>query len=189
MAGNTEYDGHRRGNRLRLAAWAAAGVLLLLPWLAMQVTDQVAWSMADFALLGAFLGGGGVILELVARKTRNTAYRTAAGIALAAVILLVGITGAVGIIGTANDDANLMYGGVIAVGMIGILIARFRPGGMAHALYATAFAQVLVAVIALVAGLGSSAPNWPLDVLGLTAIFTAMWILSARLFRRAAREP
>jgi hypothetical protein len=43
---------------------------------------------------------------------------------------------------------------VLAVGLIGAIIACFRPHGMARALFATALAQALVAVIALIFGLG-----------------------------------
>jgi hypothetical protein len=69
---------------------------------------------------------------------------------------------------------------VLAVGIVGAFAARFRPQGMARALVATALAQALVAVIALTAGLGSA--------LVLTGIFMALWLVSAWLFRRAARE-
>ena len=48
-----------------------------------------------------------------------------------------------------------MYGGVLAVGIVGAIIARFQPDGMARALVATALAQMVVAVIALIAGWGS----------------------------------
>ena len=41
-----------------------------------------------------------------------------------------------------------MFFGVLVVGIIGAIIARFRPQGMARALFATALAQALVAVIA-----------------------------------------
>ena len=61
-------------------------------------------------------------------------------------------------------------------------------GGMARALYATAIAQASVAAIALVAKLGSTAPIWPRDVLGLTIFFGVLWLLSAQLFRKAANE-
>ena len=98
------------------------------------------------------------------------------------------MNGAVGVIGTESDDANLMYGGVLAVGVIGAVIARFRPDGMARALFATALAQALVAVIALIAGLGSTGPIWPRGILILTGFFTALWLISAWLFREAARE-
>ncbi len=188
MTGNTENGGRRRRNRWRIAAWAAAALIMLLPLFAMQVTDQVVWDVTDFAVLGALLVGAGVTYELAARKTGNTAYRSAVGVALAAAFILVWVNGAVGIIGTEHDDANLMYGGVLAVGIIGAIIARFRPHGMARALFATALAQVLVAVIALIAGFGSTGPTWPLDILVSTGFFAALWLLSAWLFRKAARE-
>jgi len=73
-----------------------------------------------------------------------------------------------------------MFSGVLAVGIVGSVIARFRPDGMARALVATALAQALVVVIALGAGLGSP--------LILTGFFVALWLGSAWLFRKAARE-
>jgi len=48
-------------------------------------------------------------------------------------------------------------------------------------LVATALAQALVAVIALVAGMG--------HILVATAFFGALWLASAWLFRRATLEP
>jgi hypothetical protein len=84
--------------------------------------------------------------ELAARMTGNSAYRAAVGVAVAAAFILVWMNLAVGIIGTEDNPANLMYGGVLAVGIIGALIARFQPDGMARALFATALAQALVAV-------------------------------------------
>jgi hypothetical protein len=187
MAGNPENSGGRRRSRLRIAAWAAAALILLLPLFAMQVTDQVAWGVADFAIFGALLVGAGVTFELAVRMTGNTAYRSAVGVALAAAFALVWVNGAVGIIGDEGNDANLMYGGVLAVGILGAIIARFQPHGMARALFATALAQALVAVIALITGLGSTGPTWPQDILILTGIFAALWLTSAWLFRTAAR--
>jgi hypothetical protein len=186
VAGNTESGGGRRRSRWRITAWAAAVLLLLLPLFAMQVTDQVAWDVADFALFGALLVGAGVTYELAARKTGNVAYRAAAGVALAAAFILVWVNLAVWVIGTERDDANLMYGGVLAVGIIGAIIARFQPDGMARALFATALAQALVAVIALIAGLGSPRSG-PAKILILNGFFVALFVGSAWLFRKAAR--
>ncbi len=187
MAGNAESGGGRRRSRLRIAAWAAAALILLLPLVAMQVTDQVVWDVADFAVFGALLVGAGVTCELAATMTGNTAYRAAVGVALAAAFLLVWVNGAVGIIGSEDNDANLMYFGVLAVGIIGAIIARFQPRGMARTLLATALAQALVAAIALIAGLGSTGWIWPRDILILTGFFAALWLISAWLFRKAAR--
>jgi hypothetical protein len=49
--------------------------------------------------------------------------------------------------------------------VFGAIIARFQPHGMVRALYATALAQAAVAVIALIAGWGSTGPIWPKDIL------------------------
>ena len=94
---------------------------------------------------------------------------------------------AVGIIGEPDDLANLMYVGVLAVGTIGAIIARFEPHGMARALFATALAQALVAVIALIVGWDSPVPG-PGAILALHGFFVALFLSSARLFRNAARE-
>jgi hypothetical protein len=184
---NTEDGGGRRRNRWRIAAWSAAALMLLLPLLAMQVTDQVVWDVADFAIFGALLVGVGVTYELAARQTGNTAYRSAVGVALAAAFILVWVNGAVGIIGAAGNDANVMYFGVLAVGIVGAIIARFQPHGMARALFATALAQALVAVIALVAGLGAPLSG-PAEILILNGFFVVLFVGSAWLFRRAARK-
>lgn len=127
-----------------------------------------------------------VFMVLTKRKPGNTTYKSAVCVALAAAFFLFWVNGAVGIIGNENNDANLMYWGVLAVGGIGAIIARFQPHGMARALFAMALAQVLVAVVALIAGLGSTGPIWPWDVLILTGFFAALWLGSALLFRHAA---
>lgn len=121
------------------------------------------------------------------QMTSNTTYRTAAGIALAAAFILLWMNGAVGIIGPEDDDANVMGFVVLAVGIIGALMARFQPNGMARALFATALAHVFVAVIALIAGFGSTMPHWQQKILILSGFFVALWLLSAWLFRKAAR--
>jgi hypothetical protein len=121
------------------------------------------------------------------RSTRSsTAYRAAIGVALAAACILVWLSLGVGIIGKDGDPANLMYFGVLAVGIIGAVIARFRPYGMARALFAMALAQALVAAIALIARLGLPWSG-PAEIVLLNAFFVAMFAGSAWLFRRAAR--
>jgi len=125
MAGNAENDGGRRGSRWRIVAWGTAGILLLLPLVAMQFTDEVNWDEADFAVFGAMLAVACGTCELAARMTDNRAYRAAVGVAIAAAFILVWMNLAVGIIGSEDNPANLMYGGVLAIGIIGAVIARF----------------------------------------------------------------
>jgi hypothetical protein len=147
MAGNTENSGGRRGSRWRIAIWAVIAALILLPLLAMQFTDEMAWGAADFVMAGALLFGAGLTYELMARTRANIVYRAAVGVALGAALILVWLSLGVGIIGRDGDPANLMYFGVLAVGVIGALVSRLRPLGMARALFATALAQTSVAAI------------------------------------------
>lgn len=188
MTENTENGSGQGANRWRILGWGAAALLLLLPLVAMQFTDEVNWGVGDFVLFGAMLVTVGVAFELAVRMTTNFAYRFAFGLALLAAFLLFMVNGAVGIIGSEDNPANLMYGGVLAVGVIGAAISRFQPDGMAIAMVATALAQVLVAVIALVAELGSTGPIWPGDLLGATGIFVTLWLGSAWLFWKSAHE-
>jgi hypothetical protein len=182
MAGNPENGSVRRGNPLRIAVWGTAAFLLLLPLVAMQFSKEVNWTLFDFVVFGAMLLVACGTYELATRLSGNTAYRAAVGVAVVGGFLLVWMNLAVGIIGSEENSANLMFAGVLAVGAIGALIARFQPHGMARALVATALAQALVAVIALIAGLGEL-PLW-----FLTVFYVALWLASAGLFQKAALE-
>jgi hypothetical protein len=188
MAANMQNGGAGRKSPWRIAPWASAAVLLLLPLIAMQFTHEVNWDETDFIVFGAMLVGACGAYELATRMTGNTAYRAAVGVAVVAAFLLIWINLAVGIIGSEDNPANLMYGGVLAVGIIGAVIARFEPHGMARALVGMALAQVLVAVLALIFRWGSHGENWPPVIVVLNGFFAALWLGSAWLFRRAARE-
>ena len=186
MAEDTETGRRRHGSRWRRACWAAAALLLLLPLVAMQFTEEVDWDVADFALAGALMVAVGVPYELAARRTGDVAYRAAVGVALIAAFLLVWVNGAVGLIGSEDNEANLMYAGVLAVGVIGAGIARFQPRGMARAMFATALVQSSVAAIALIAGLGEPYSG-PFEIVASNAFFVALFVGSALLFRKAVR--
>ncbi len=177
----------RRGSRWRITGWGAAALLLLLPLFAMQFSDDVVWDETDFIVFGAMLLAAGGAFELALRMKVNNAYRAAVGVAVAAAFLLVWINLAVGIIGSKDNPANLMYGEVLAVAVVGAIIGRFQPFGMARALSATALAQALAGAIALTAGWGSTAPSFPEATVFLTGFFGTLWLISAWLFRRAAR--
>ncbi|MEP0873128.1 hypothetical protein NDA01_25535 [Trichocoleus desertorum AS-A10] len=163
--------------------------ILLMPLIAMLFTNQVVWDLTDFIVAGTLIFGTGLAYELVARKGGTMAYRVAVGIALAAAFLLVWMNLAVGIIGSEDNPINLMYFGVVAIGILGATIARLRPRGMARTLFATALAQALVPAIALIIKkpqvTSVEASMGVLGVLGLNAFFVMMFIGSALLFRRS----
>ena len=169
-----------RGRNWRALAWGGAAALILLPLVAMQFTREVNWGPGDFGLAIALVGAVGGTFELAVRASRSWTYRAGIGVALAAVFLLVWINLAVGIIGSEENPANLMYFGVVAIAGAGAALARFRAEALARAMVATAIAQAGVFAVALIAGFGFTGP--------VTIVFCGLWLLSAWLLRRAATE-
>ena len=167
----------------RIWPWAVAGALLLLPLAAMRFTAAVSWDLADFLVAGSLLFGACVAYELAAGM--GTAYRAAGGMAAIATVGLVWINLAVGIIGSEDNPANLMFAGVLAVAIIGAISARFRSDRMAVVLGMTAWAQIAVGLIAVVAGFGSG-QYWP--IIGLSGVFALLWLGAAAFFGVAARK-
>lgn len=167
----------------------ATSCLLLIPLVAMQFTKEVNWTFFDFLVAGVLVFGTGLVYQLVARQAISTAYRLGLGLALAAGFLLIWLNGAVGLIGSEHNPANLLYAGVLAVAALGALLARFRPLGMTRAMVAAAVAQVAVPLLTLLIW-----RRWPAaadeawntaQVLGVTAMFVGLWGGAALLFRRA----
>ena len=114
-------------------------------------------------------------------------YRYAVGTALATGLILVWLIGAVGVIGAEGNPADRMYAAVFAVGIIGAIIARLRPLGMARAMTATACAQAIVVVVALISGEQHAEFTSVFEITALNGFFVGLWLLSAWLFGRAGR--
>lgn len=175
----------RRGRR---TLWMGACALLLAPLVAMQVTREVIWTANDFLVFGTMLLAALGFYELAARKARSAVYRWAAGLTVGTAFFLVWANLAVGLIGSEDNPANLMFAGVLAVAFVGALAARLRARGMAYALFMTALAQMSVGIVAIAGALGVDGRGWPGDVIGLTGLFTCLWFAAALLFRRAAHH-
>jgi hypothetical protein len=161
--------------------------ILMIPFLGMRTSNDWNWSLFDFIVMGALIFGTGLAYVLISRKGGTTAYRFAVGMALAAAFLLVWINLAVGVIGSEDNPANLMYFGVLAIGFLGAIIAELRPHGMARVLFAMALAQALVPVIALIIW-KPQITSGVAGVLTLNGFFVVLFVGSALLFRNAARE-
>lgn len=77
-----------------------AALLLLLPFLAMQFTNEVSWSMFDFVIAGVLLFGTGLAIELSLRTFKNTKHRIIMCLLLLGALFLIWAELAVGIFGT-----------------------------------------------------------------------------------------
>src|SRR4051794_40137808 len=177
-------NGH--GNLWRLIGWGGAAAVLALPLIAMQVTDAVKWSAIDFITMGVMLGLAGLTIELLVRMSGSIAYRLGAVLAVAAAFLLVWVNLAVGFLASETNAANLVFLAILAVAILGSVGGGFRATGMARAMVATAVAQVLIGLVAIPAGWASPGQEGLYEVAMGTTLFTALWLVSAGLFRRAA---
>ncbi len=90
------YVQNRRLFFILLSAFA----LLLVPFIAMQFTEEVHWTLFDFSVAATLLLSAGLCLELAIRKTPKLTYRILACTAIVLMLLLVWIEVAVGIFGT-----------------------------------------------------------------------------------------
>jgi hypothetical protein len=155
----------------------------------MQFTSEVNWTLFDFVFAGALIFGTGCLFEMARKMAAgNAAYQIAVALALAGVFLLIWINGAVGIIGSESNPMNLMYLGVVGIAVIGALIAHLQSEGMARALFATAMAQAVVPVIALIAQphVILAQPPGVVGFFVLNSFFVLLFASSALLFRRAS---
>ncbi len=74
--------------------------LLFIPFIAMQFSDDVNWTLADFVIAGILLLVTGLICDFILRKVKKKENRTALIIAIIVLLLLVWAELAVGIFGT-----------------------------------------------------------------------------------------
>lgn len=171
----------------------ATGLLLLIPLIAMQFSDEVVWTLSDFILAGALIFGTGFTYILITRVLApkmgdNILYRVAIGFALFTGFFLIWINGAVGIIGSEDNPVNILYFGVIAIGIIGAFIVRFWPKGMVYTMFAMAIAQALIATITLVGGFYQSPPSTVFHIIGVNGFFVMLFIIAGLLFWYTVQE-
>lgn len=164
-------------------------ILLLIPFIAMQLTNEVNWDLTDFVIMGIILFGLGITYEIISVKSKKVHYRIALGIGLLGAFLLFWVNGAVGIIGSENQPANLLYGAVFIVGILGSLMARFKAESMFLTMVAVTITQLIVPLFALIIWPPSEI-SWSPSVIGvffLNAFFAFLFACSAVLFKRASQ--
>jgi hypothetical protein len=179
MADRVEDSGGRVWNPWRVAGWSIPVLLLMLPAVAMQFTSEVDWSVADFIIAALLFGIVGLAFELIVRTSDSLAYRWGAGLAVLSAFLTLWVNGAVGMIGSENNPYNLAFGGVLFIALIGSVLARFRPAGMARAMSVAGIAQVAAGAVG-----ATIDPHGAVFSVG----FAGLWLLSAALFWSSAQE-
>jgi hypothetical protein len=124
------------------------------------------------------------VRELIEQRPYGLALSVALG---ALCILFYGIL-ALGLIGEEGDSFDRMYLIVLGICLVGALATLLRPQGMAFTMVAAALAQATITVIALAAGKHRAPATSVPELVGLNAFFIALFLASAWLFWRAARD-
>ena len=76
------------------------GLLLLIPLIAMQLTNEVNWSFFDFIIMGALLTITGILIGVILQKVKNSKSRLILIITIVMMFFLIWAELAVGLFGT-----------------------------------------------------------------------------------------
>ena len=162
---------------LRTVVWGGAVFAWCVP-LAAKVLVDLPWTPFDFMVWAGMLLVGAGVCEIGLRLSGALTYRAGVVVAAGTAFLITWSNLAVGIIGDENNPLNQIFFGVIAVALIGAFLVRFRAKGMAVTMAVTAAAQFATAFVALA---------HEQIVFAIVGVFSMGWLLSAWLFREAAR--
>ena len=84
--------------KLRKILWTAVAVMLAVPLVAMQFTNEVNWGLGDFVAFAALLTFAILGFEISLKFLKNKKHVTYAGFAIAAAFLFVWAELAVGVV-------------------------------------------------------------------------------------------
>lgn len=166
------------------AALITCGVLLIPLWGVFYV-DGWNWDWHGFVAAGVFVFTAALTYEGLAGRVGDRAYRFGVGLA---VVTAFASTWVNIVLAADENPANLMYLGVVAVGVIGTALSRLHARGMARVWFGTALAQILMPLIAPVFGKAHLARGNAVPVIGLNGLFAVLFVAAALLFRSAARK-
>ncbi|MEO8454542.1 MAG: hypothetical protein ABI454_05225 [Sphingomicrobium sp.] len=116
------------------------------------------------------------------RGLSENAYRAGVAVALVTSFLTVWTT-------VVRDDGNgIGFFLLIMAAMVGGFSAWFRPAGMARAMLGVTIMQVLLGALIATAPSTESMPDGSFKSLLFSAMFAALWLVSAAFFRIAAKS-
>ena len=162
--------------------------LLLVPFVAMQFTTDVQWSLLDFVVAGTLIFGAGSVLVVSLRSAAHIAYRAGIVIAVGTTFLMIFANLAVGLIGSGPNAGNLMYGVSVAVLLAGLYLSKFKSLGMERTMFATALSVLLVGGTALMLKLQNLPGSSVMEVVGVSIFFAVPYIIAGLLFRFVAAD-
>lgn len=162
---------------LRVALGALA--LLMVPLVASRFVPDWHWEAVAFLRVYVLFFLTGMVIALVARRIGVWSYQAAVGLAFAAAFALAWSN--MVHVADSGNPANLWYYSVLGVGVVGALLARLKPQGLALTLFAMAATLSLIAVV-----LPTGAPPDMARRMNIGhAVLVVLFTVSGLLFRHA----
>ena len=174
------FEPRPAGARWRIAAWAGAAALVVVPVLAWRAYQPFAFEPGHGIMAALVTLVSGLAYEIAVRLPARRTLAGGLALNLLGILTTVWFNGAVGIIGSEDDPANRMFLVPIGIALAGLAVASYRPGVAALVLVMATFGQLGTFFHALAAGYGFIGP--------ITVFFCAIWLAASFLYRRAERH-
>jgi hypothetical protein len=116
--------------------------------------------------------------------TGSSRHTYLGGAAVAAVTSLLGVWTTV----VRDDGTGIGYFMVILAAVVGGFAAWFRPAGLARTMLGVALMQMLLGIAIATAPVTAKIPDGVLKAVLFNGVFSALWLMSAALFRAAAKR-
>jgi len=177
---NTTHMSQLGKTMLRVALGALA--VLMVPLVASQFVEDWNWDAGAFVRVYVLFFVTGMVFALVARRMGAWSYKAGVGVALVAGFAL-GWSNMVQVADSGHPE-NLLYHSVLAVGVVGALLARLKARGLALTLFAMAATLALIAVM-----LPSGAPPDMARRMAVAhGVYVVLFTASGLMFRHASLE-
>lgn len=173
-------------NKKRFTIWAIITTLIIIIILTKQFISKIEWNETiAYILIILTIGAIYELWQLL--KIHNRTYRIALSVGIFGAFLILRVNGAVGIIGSEDNPANLMYWVVLLIMLIGSLISRFKEHWMSLTFFSAAIVQILIPIFALF--IWPATVSWGeagiMGVFIFNSVFAGIFIISALFFQHA----
>ena len=166
--------------------WVGALVLLLVPFVAMQLTSEVNWGLGDFIFAALMLSALCGVVQLAVRRSSKATFRWAMALAALGGFAVIWVNLAVGIVASEDNDYNSVFFLIILATIAASMVVRVKAEAMAKILPVTAGALLVALGVGQVLGSDELHDTRIAEWVGVT-VFAGLFALSAILFRRASR--
>lgn len=153
----------------------------------LNLTGQLNWGAGDFIFVAVIFFGGLSAYRFVAGQGHGRVFHLAVALSLITALSMIWITLAVGIIGSEDNQANIMYVVVLGIGLLGSIIARFRAPGMKWTMVWVTIAQFAVTILAYTIWKPETEEH-VFSTAILNLFYVMLFLSSAVLFHRARRQ-